>query len=379
MKKELMIIAGEASGDLHGASLIKELKKKDPDVLVCGIGGSRMQATGMELLFHINQMAFLGFVEVIKHLPFIKKVQISLLEEVKKRNIGIVVLIDYPGFNLSIAGKLKECGIKIIYYISPQVWAWGRRRVNKIKRLVDKMIVILPFEEKFFRQAGIDVEYVGHPLLEQIKYYNYLSRDDFFDKFSLDKNKEILLLLPGSRMQEIKRIFPESILAAGKIAGEFNMQVVVACSSDIDEIVFREQTDTVDFKIIKDHTYDLLKHAKFGIIKSGTSTLEAALSGLPMVVVYATNQLTYMIGKMLIKIDMIGLVNIVAGEKIVRELIQKDVNEKCIYEVCRSILSDVPKYQEIKCRLENLYKSLGELGASKRSAEIIHLFLTGSG
>ncbi|MGE5683458.1 MAG: lipid-A-disaccharide synthase, partial [Bacillota bacterium] len=210
MNKELLIISGEASGDLHGASLIRELRSKDPSINICGIGGNKMQSAGMELLYHINQMAFLGFVEVIRHIPFIKKVQNNILQEVIKRQIKTVVLIDYPGFNLNIAKKLKNLDVKIIYYISPQIWAWGQKRINKIKRLVDKMIVILPFEEKFFRQAGVDVEYVGHPLLEQIENYKYLSREELFNKFSLEKDKEILLLLPGSRQQEVKRIFPEA-------------------------------------------------------------------------------------------------------------------------------------------------------------------------
>lgn len=377
MNKELLIISGEASGDLHGASLIRELRSKDPSINICGIGGNKMQSAGMELLYHINQMAFLGFVEVIRHIPFIKKVQNNILQEVIKRQIKTVVLIDYPGFNLNIAKKLKNLDVKIIYYISPQIWAWGQKRINKIKRLVDKMIVILPFEEKFFRQAGVDVEYVGHPLLEQIENYKYLSREELFNKFSLEKDKEILLLLPGSRQQEVKRIFPEAIKALVRLSGELNMQAVVACSSDIDEKIFSELSgpEVNDFRIIKDHTYDLYKHARFGIIKSGTSTLEAALFGLPMVIVYATSQLTYLIGRSLIKIDKIGLVNIVSGEKIIEELIQNEVNENSIFEVCRDILTDQSKYNKIKQDLQGIHSLLGIKGASVRSAEIICSFI----
>jgi lipid-A-disaccharide synthase len=238
LNKELLIIAGEASGDLHGASLIRELKSIDPSVKFIGIGGNKMRSQGMELLFHINQMAFLGFAEVIRHIPFIKKVQNLIIREVISRKIDTVVLIDYPGFNLNIAKKLKNLDVKVIYYISPQIWAWGHGRIKKIKKLVDKMIVILPFEEEFFRNAGVNVEYVGHPLLEQIENYDYLNRDDFFRKFSLDVEREILLLLPGSRLQEVKRIFPESIKAASRLSEDLKMQLVVACSSDIDEKMF---------------------------------------------------------------------------------------------------------------------------------------------
>ncbi|MGE5410781.1 MAG: lipid-A-disaccharide synthase [Clostridiales bacterium] len=376
MNKELLIIAGEASGDLHGASLIRELKSIDPSVKFIGIGGNKMRSQGMELLFHINQMAFLGFAEVLRHIPFIKKVQNLIIREVINRRIDTVVLIDYPGFNLNIAKKLKNLDVKVIYYISPQIWAWGHGRIKKIKKLVDKMMVILPFEEEFFRNAGVNVEYVGHPLLEQIENYNYLSRDDFFRKFSLDIEREILLLLPGSRLQEVKRIFPESIKAACRLAEDLKMQLVVACSSDIDEQMFFQMTDKRNFKVIKEHTYDLYKYASFGIIKSGTSTLEAALFGLPMILVYATNQLTYLIGKSVIKIDKIGLVNIVAGNKIVDELIQDDVNENMIYETSMAILSDPGKLESKRNELRSIHARLGQKGASKRCALLVYEILT---
>lgn len=369
------MVAGEASGDLHGASLVREIKVMGPEISICGIGGGRMKAEGMEILFDIRQMAFLGFAEVIRHIPFIKKVQSRLIEEVKTKNIDTAVLIDYPGFNLSIAKKLKSLGVRVIYYISPQVWAWGKGRLRKIRKVVDKMIVILPFEEKLFKDAGIDVEYVGHPLLEQIERYNFLTKEDLFSLFGFEKQRELLLVLPGSRIQEIKRIFPETIEAAAQVAEKFNLQTVVACSSNIDEAIFRQLAPEVNFKVVKDHTYDLLRHAKFGIIKSGTSTLEAALFALPMVVVYATSYMTYMIGKNLIEIDKISLVNIIAGEKIVEELIQHDVNKERIYSACEMLLSDRQRYDLMKERLRALQERLGRTGVSKRCAEIVYGYL----
>lgn len=371
MTKNLLIVAGEASGDMHGASLVREIKRKSPGVSISGIGGPKMEAEGMEILFHIRQMAFLGFAEVVRHLPFIKKVQAALIEEVKSKNIDTVVLIDYPGFNLSIAKKFKALGLKVIYYISPQVWAWGKGRLRKIKKVVDKMIVILPFEEKFFKDAGIDVEYVGHPLLEQIERYDYLTKEDLYGLFHFDKSKDLLLVLPGSRHQEIGRIFPETIKAAAKVSEKFNLETVVACSSNIDEGIFRQLAPEVPFKVVKDHTYDLFRYSKFGIIKSGTSTLEAALFHLPMVVVYATSYLTYMIGKSVIEIDKISLVNIIAGEKIVEELIQKDVNSGRIYSACASVLSSEESLEAMKNRLKALEEKLGTTGVSERSAEIV--------
>ncbi len=237
--KNVLVIAGEVSGDLHGASLIRELKKLDSSLKIFGIGGDKMKAEGMELIYHIDKMAFLGFVEVIKHLPFIKKVQRDLIAEVKRRKVSEVVLIDYPGFNLSIAKKLKqlepELKLELIYYITPQVWAWGKGRVYKIRELFKKVLVVFPFEEKFFKEKNVNAEFVGHPLIQEINGYDFKSRNLLDKKFDLYPTKEILLILPGSRKQEVKSIFPEAIKAAEKIADELDMQIVVACSSNLDE------------------------------------------------------------------------------------------------------------------------------------------------
>jgi lipid-A-disaccharide synthase len=368
----LMMIAGEISGDLHGASLIKELKKLDPEINIFGIGGDKMRDAGMQITFHINRMAFLGFVEVVKHIPFIKKVQRKLLELVKAKNINTVVLIDYPGFNLSIAKKLKRLNVKIVYYISPQIWAWGSARINKIKKLVNKMLVVFPFEESLYSNQNVDVEFVGHPLLERLKEYDFLSKEKLFEKYDLDRNKEILLILPGSREQEVKHIFPEVIKAAVKLAGEFNLQVITACSSNIDENLFYKITEAGNFKVIKSDTYNLLKNSKFGIVKSGTSTLEAGLFQLPMVIVYKTSISTYWIGKSLIRVDQIGMANIICGEKVVPELIQNQVREKTIYEECKKILADKKLYETIKNKFGLIKEKLGTVGASAKAALLIH-------
>ncbi len=373
--KNVLIIAGEASGDLHGASLIRELKKIDGSLKIFGVGGNKMLAEGMELIYHIDKMAFLGFVEVVKHLPFIKKVQRDLIDEVKKRNVKEVILIDYPGFNLSIAKKLKSLDLKLIYYITPQVWAWGKGRVKNIKELFNKVLVVFPFEEKFFKSKNVNAEFVGHPLIQEINSYNYLNRDQLNNKFELDPAKEILLILSGSRKQEVKTIFPEAIKAASRLADEFDMQIVVACSSNLDEKVFYELTDQKNFKVIKDYTYDLLKHSKFGIIKSGTSTLEAGLMELPFVIVYKTSWLTYLIGKSLVKIKNIGMANIVLDEQVVPELIQNQANEKNIYSTARNILSDDGLLNRMKLRLSRIKKVLGDKNAPENAAKIIYSLL----
>lgn len=379
--KNILVVAGEASGDLHGASLIRELKKIDSSLKIFGVGGDKMQAEGMELIYHIDKMAFLGFAEVIKHLPFIKKVQRDLISEVKKKNVDAVVLIDYPGFNLNIAKKLYQLKrnsgglsnrFELVYYITPQVWAWGKSRVKKIKEFFDKVLVVFPFEEKFFKENNVDAEFVGHPLIRELSSHQFLTRDQLNNNFGLHETKELLIILPGSRKQEVKSIFPEAIKAARKLADDFELQIIVACSSGIDENIFYQLSDFKSFKVIKDHTYDLLKHAKFGIVKSGTSTLEAGLLELPMIIVYKTSALTYAIGKFLVKIKNIGLVNIVLGETVVPELIQNDANADRIYAQAKNILSNKESYNKIKLKLSGIKAVLEDNNAPENAARIIN-------
>ena len=368
---KIMIIAGEASGDLHGADLIRELKELEPDLKFFGIGGDKMIAEGQKADYHINKMAFLGFVEVIRHIPFIRKVQKDLLERIKSENIKNIVLIDYPGFNLNFAKKVKKLGVKIFYYISPQIWAWKENRIKKIQRLVHKMLVLFPFEYDFYKKHNVDCEFVGHPISEQIGSFNFLKKEELFEKFNLNKSKEILLFLPGSRKQEIENLFSVCLPAAEKLCDKHNMQLVVACSQNINENIFDTYRKKLNFSVIKGYTYDLYKHSKFGIIKSGTSTLEAGFIKLPFLIIYSTNWLTYQIGKMLIKINSIGLVNIVAGEKIIRELIQSEVNTENIFNNIDEYLSDELKYNELKKKLNIIEKKLGNEEASKNAASVI--------
>ncbi len=370
-KNKLMIIAGEESGDLVGAALIKEMKKMNPGITIYGIGGDRMKAEGMNLIYNINQMAFLGFTEVVKHIPFIKKVQKKLISVSMEEEIKTAVLIDYPGFNLNVATRFKKIGMKLIYYVSPQLWAWGLGRMKKIKRLIDKMIVVFPFEEDLYKKNQIDVEFVGHPLIERINDHKFLSREELDNKFELDAAKDILLLMPGSRIHEVAKIFPSMIEAAKNLAKEFNLQVITACSSNIDENIFYELSASRDFKIVKGFTYDLMKYAKFGIIKSGTSTLEAGYFALPMIIVYKTSFLTYRIMKNLIRVNKIGMANILLDKNVVPELIQQDASERKIFEAGRKILSDEKYYSSIKEKLGSVKNKLGEAGASVRAAKII--------
>lgn len=366
-----MIIAGEASGDMHGAALMKDILEKDSSVNIFGIGGDKMIAEGLHSEYHIKDLAFLGFTEIIRHLPFIKKVQRRLIEIIKENSIKTVVLIDYPGFNLNLAKKLKKLGIKIIYYISPQVWAWGQKRVNKIRRLVDKMLVVFPFEKEFYQEHNVEVEYVGHPLIKRINEYQFESEEKLKSDLGIDQDKEMLLVLPGSRKHEIEKIFPEVIKAATEISQKHNLQTVVACASNIDENIFDEYREKYSFLLAKEKTYELMKYSKFGIIKSGTSTLEAGLFKLPFVVVYSTSNLTYKIMKSLIKVDKIAMANIILKENVVPELIQDDVSSKIIVDSVDSILSDENRITEIKNKFEQLWGELKLSNENPNAAEII--------
>ncbi len=346
-----MIIAGEASGDLHGVALINELKLLDDKLEIIGIGGDKMINSGMKKIFHINEMAFLGFAEVVKHLPFIRKVKSKLIETVKSEKIKTVVLIDYPGFNLSIAKSFNSLNIKNIYYISPQIWAWGKGRIKKIEKLISRMIVLFPFEKEMYDNHNVKADFVGHPLVKSIEEFNFLNRKQLINKYNLNDEKDIILLLPGSRNQELNRIFPDIISAAEKLSDNLNMQTIIACAENVDESFFKPFQEKYNFRIIKGDTYNLIKNAKFAIVKSGTSTLETSIIGTPFIVVYKTNLLTYLIGKSLIKINNIALANIVAGKTVVKELIQKDVNANTVYEESKKILNDNNIYSKIKSEL----------------------------
>lgn len=370
--KNILIIAGEVSGDLHASALVKELITLDSSVNFFGIGGDKLKEAGVEIIYHLDKMAFMGFSEVVKHLPYIRKVKRDILNEVAKRNTSYAILIDYPGFNLNIARKLKANGIDIIYYISPQIWAWGSNRIKKIRSLVKKMLVVFPFEEKLYKDNNVDTEFVGHPLVQRMNEYNFLSRDDLIRKLKLNRSKEIILILPGSRKQEIEDIFPETIKAVSRLAEEFNLQTVVACSSNINEKVFNRFKVLYEFKVATNLTYDLLKNSKFGIIKSGTSTLEAGLLQLPMIIVYKTSSLTYHIGKALIKLKKIGMANIILDEDVVPELVQGNVNSNKIYATGRNILSDISIYEEMKSKLGEIKVKLGDKCASENAAKIIY-------
>ncbi len=367
MVERVMMIVGEASGDLHASGVIREMRKHHPDVEVYGIGGDKMVAEGFKLIYHIRELNFMGFVEVIRHLPTIRAVTFTLEQIIRLKRPDVLVLVDYPGFNLRFAKIAKKHGIRVVYYISPQVWAWHRSRVTQIRKRVDRMLVIFPFEVPFYEKEGVPVEFVGHPLLEVVE--STMEDRHFRKRFGLDPEKPILAVLPGSRRQEIDMILPAMLSAAKAVARERGMQVAIGVAPTLEEGYFRTMHATGDVPLVRGGTYDLMHHAAFAMVTSGTATLETALFTTPMVVVYRTSWLTYLIGRLLIRVRNIGLVNIVAGRTIVPECIQHRATARHLAETVMALLEDDGRLASMRRELAAVRDLLGTTGASGRVAE----------
>lgn len=369
MVRRVMIIAGEASGDLHGSGVVRELKRLSPNIDVYGVGGDKMKQEGMDIIYDIRELGFMGFAEVLKHIPFIKTMQYTLEQIVKFKRPDVLVLIDYPGFNLRFAHIAKRYNVKIVYYISPQVWAWHRSRIKKIRECIDKMLVILPFEVELYHAEGVDAEFVGHPLLEVLE--TKLDRKNFSKRFGLDNQKKFIALLPGSRKQEIDNIFPEMLSAALMINEKRNIEIVVGVAPTLDEKYFQTFYNLKGVHLIKGLTYEVMANADFAFVTSGTATLETACFQTPMFVLYKTSWLTYLIGRVLVRVKNIGLVNIIAGRRIVPEFIQYKANAKTLAKSALKLLDDEKQLTEMKSDLTMVRGMLGSAGASQRVAERI--------
>ncbi len=366
--QRVLMIAGEPSGDLHGSGVVRELKKRLPGIDVFGVGGEKMKAEGFDVVFPISRLSFMGFLEVVKNLSVVKELERTLEALIESRRPDVVVLIDYPGFNLRFAKKVKQRGIRILYYISPQVWAWHKSRVKKIRSLVDRMKVVFPFEVEIYEQEGINVEFVGHPLAEKIGATG--SREDFFQKHGLDPAKKLLALLPGSRKQEIEKIFPTMLATAGLLRKTLNVQVAVGVAPNLGAAYLKTFiTDDASIILVEEATYDVMAYADAAIVTSGTATLETGWFGTPMAVVYKTSPATYTIGRALVGVPFIGLVNIVAGEKVVPEFVQHEMNVKNLVKEMSKQLTDAGYASAMRKRLSVIKSKLGTAGASARVAE----------
>ncbi len=368
-QRRIMILAGEASGDLQGAYLAQELKKLSPTIELFGIGGRRMERAGVRLVSDITQIAVVGFVEVLKHIKTFRRILKKLDDLMEKERPQGIILIDNPGFNLRVAKKAKEKNIPVSYYISPQVWAWGRKRVRKITKLVKKMIVILPFEEKIYKEAGCPVSFVGHPFLEIVR--PMLSKEEAYRRFRLEKNRPIIGLLPGSRVGEIKRLLPIMVGAAKAIKEKIpDSQFILPLAPTLS----KEKIDTIlkksdlSLKVVEDPTFDARSIMDFALVASGSATLENACLGLPMIIVYKVHFTTWLLSKILLKIPYIGLVNVVAGKRIIPEFLQYGARPERIAQATLKILQDSERLRRMKAELARVREKLGEPGAPKRAA-----------
>jgi lipid-A-disaccharide synthase len=383
MMNRVMIIAGESSGDAHGAGVVRELKKRAPALEIFGIGGDKMEREGMTLTFHVRQMSFMGFIEVLRHLPLIRKVERTLELLLKTNRPDAVLLIDYPGFNLRFARIAKKYGIKVFYYISPQVWAWKKSRLKKMPGLIDKMMVILPFEEQLYREHGIPVEFVGHPLLEEMDVTE--SREEFCARIGVDPGRRIVALIPGSRHQEINSMFPPMFRAAEMLRKKYPIEIVAAAAPNIPVTLYRDMANVIwqgdegrrvahadmPLKIAENSTHALMKFAWCAVVTSGTATLETGCFATPMVVVYKTSWITYWLARLVVHIKTIALVNIVAGKTVVPELIQHQANADAIARAVERYLTDDTHVASVRSELSRVMHTLGEAGASKKVADAI--------
>ena len=359
---KVFIIAGEVSGDLHGANLIKEINALSRNVEFIGWGGDRMEKEGMAILKHVRTLSFMGFLEVLLNLKTIIRNIKDCKNQIIASQPAALILIDFPGFNLRIAKWAKKHNIPVIYYISPQIWAWKESRINAIRRDVSKMYCILPFEQQFYAKFNVDVSYLGHPLLDEITEFRLCESPKI-----IVSSKPILALLPGSRLQEVKRKLPLMIEASKSFP---HYQVVVACSINVNEAYYRLYADDT-VQLIFGKTYEILNQSSIALVTSGTATLETALFNVPQVVCYKSSPLSFAIAKLLVKIKYISLANLIMNKEVVSELIQGNCTVDNMVQQLRLIEVDQPKRLEILLDYQNLATLLGQNGASKRVAEDI--------
>ncbi|MES3033133.1 MAG: lipid-A-disaccharide synthase [Gemmatimonadota bacterium] len=363
---EVMIVAGEPSGDMHAAAMVQALRVRRPDLHLVGVGGGRMAAEGVELLERAEKIAVVGFVEVIKHLPILRRLMQSLRARLDTGRVKLLVLIDYPGFNMRLAKEAKKRGIPVLYYITPQVWAWHKSRVSQLRDNVAQAAVILPFEERLLREAGVNATFVGSPLIDATQ--DLPSRTAACAALGLDASRPVLSLFPGSRAGEIGRHLRDFVATA---------QAVLAERPDVQVIVSAPPSVTLDpalcpFPIVRDASYTVFRASTAAMCKSGTTTLEAALCGCPLVVAYRTSTMTYAIAKRLVTLPNIALVNIVAERRVAPEFIQDELRADVVAPALLPLLDQhSPERASMIEALAEVRRRMGEPGAAVRVATMV--------
>ena len=363
------IIAGEASGDLHGSNLVAAIRAQDADAKIRAWGGEKMRRSGANVVKNYHDLAFMGFIEVLMNLKTILKNFNICKKDITEFNPDALILIDYPGFNLKIAKWAKKKGFKVFYYISPQVWAWKRRRVYTIQKVVDKMLCILPFEKKFYDNYDVDCQFVGHPLLDEISKVETVDRNKFYKANRLNPKKEIIALLPGSRKQEVNRMLT---IMLGVVKRFPDYQFVIACAPSLPVSYYKGIVgDKANVRFVVNRTYQLLQLSSAAIVTSGTATLETALLDVPEVVCYKANKISYIIARQLAKVRFICLVNLIMDREVVKELIQNDLTANNIANELKSLLASSKRQKKLLEDYEELKSVLGNAGASDKAAEAI--------
>ncbi|HTP06469.1 MAG TPA: lipid-A-disaccharide synthase [Nitrospirota bacterium] len=369
---KILIISGEASGDLHGANLVNELRRKAPSLTYFGVGSKRMRDAGVQMLADASEISVVGATEVLTHVGAIYRVFSRLKKFLKEDRPDLLVLIDFPDFNIMLGKVAKKLGIPVLYYISPQVWAWRKGRVHKIAEIVNAIVVVFPFEVEIYKAAGVDVRFVGHPLTDVVT--SGYSKIDARKYLGLDPARRTIALLPGSRRKEIMHLLPDMLEAARKLEAMFeDLQFVLPVAPTLERDFIQHHVDRsgVVVAIIDGRVYDVLRASDAAIVTSGTATLETGLMGVPMVIVYRMSGLSYFIGSLIIHVDHVGLVNIVAGKRLVPELIQEDATPQKIADAVSKMLRDPEYYRAITDGLDTLRAQLGDAGASARAADVV--------
>ncbi len=370
----LLISCGEASGDLYGAELVRHLRERRGDLEVLGLGGDRLQAQGASLFGHVRDLAVVGLLEVLSHLRDLRVVFRRILEEADRRPPDAAVLVDYPDFNLRLARALHRRGIPVIYYVSPQVWAWRRGRVAAIRETVARMLVIFPFEEELYRAAGVPVTFVGHPLVSLVR--PAVDPAAFLRELGLDPARPVIALLPGSRPKEVAHNLPPLAGAVDRIrAARPDVQFVAAVAASLAASPVREAFGDRPVTVVHDRTHAALSAATAAVVASGTATVEAALLGTPMVVVYRLSPWTYRLGRRFVRVPYYAMVNLIAGRPVVPELIQSAFTPAAVAAELLPLLEETPRREAMKSGLAEVRQKLGSPGASARAAEEVAPFL----
>ncbi len=370
--KKILIIAGEASGDMHGANLVREAKRLDPSLAFSGVGSRQMREAGVRMLADASEISVVGGTEVLTHIRAIYRVYARLKAFLKMERPSLLILIDFPDFNIMLGKAAKKLGIPILYYISPQVWAWRKGRIKKIAALVRTVMVVLPFEVELYKKAGVDVRFVGHPLADVVK--SDYSPEEARKQLGLDPQRRTVALLPGSRKKEITHLLPDMLAAGAILASKFaDLQFVlpVAPTLDVEFVRGYVVKSAVPVQVVDGRVYDALRASDAAMVTSGTATLETGLMEVPMVIVYRMSALSFAIGRLIIDVEHVGLVNIVAGKRVAPELLQDDATPENMAGAISGMLADPVKYRRVKNDLVRMKTQLGEGGASARAAAIV--------